>query len=72
MENLDPDFATSQAAEPRVRARMERSASGKLVKMLTADDLATEQDIDECTTRIVQGFFAFERKVEEAEAQPAE
>lgn len=60
----DPAFTDAPEQDSHVRARLERSASGKIVKMLTADDSATEQSINDTVVRIVKGFMKFEATCE--------
>ena len=61
---VDPAFTDAPEQDSHVRARLERSASGKIVKMLTADDTATEQTINDTVIRIVKGFITFEKTCE--------
>ena len=55
----DPAFSMEEEGH-HVRARLERTASGKMVQMLTADEKATPEDIDGTTMRLVTGFVNYD------------
>lgn len=46
-----------------VRARIERTASGKLVKMLTTDEQALVMEVAATVDKVIAGFRYFENRV---------
>ena len=61
----DPAFSMEEEGH-HCRARLERTASGKMVQMLTADEKATPEDIDRCTMQLVAGFVDYDAKLRAA------
>jgi len=61
----DPAFSMEEEGT-HCRARLERTASGKMVQMLTAAEKATSKDIDACTLRLVTGFVNYDSQLRAA------
>jgi hypothetical protein len=62
---MSDDPRVQESPDAHVRARIERTASGKLVQMLTADEHATAAVIDATTALLVTSFAVFEQRAQE-------